>query len=308
MRGHHVTRKWALVKAAARFVEERVLTELPTGEYVDADTVGRELRERGWSVPDSYRHFGVELEVIAPNRETIANILTRLRIPFMSGGYHAHGAAGEWEITSDSSVRPSGSNISRGLREGLELVSPPLRGAKGLRTLRRVMSALDAAGITVNKTCGGHVHHEALDFSVDTFRTLAGNYARLQSAIDAVMPKSRQSSENPNFCRSLGAYELSRIDSARTLEEIGRGVDRYRVLNFQSYVAYGTIEFRQHAGTVSFEKLSQWILFGQGMIRAARKGITILPTPTLAEAFAAIGGKPATVTYLRSRASQLRAA
>lgn len=308
MRGHHITRKWALVKAAARFVEARELTALPTGEYVDADTVGRELRDRGWTMPDSYRHFGVELEVIAPSRESIANILRRLRVPFVEGSYHMSGGDGAWKITNDGSVYPNLANRRNGLSTGLEVVSPPLRGAKGFRTLRRVMHAFEAAGIAVNKTCGGHVHHEALDMNVEHFKTLARNYATLQAAIDRVLPASRRTAANNTYCRELGAYELQRIDTATTLSQIGYGIDRYRTLNFASYPSYGTVEFRQHAGTVSFEKLSHWILFGQGMLRAAKKGHAVFVTASLAEAFSLLGGKSETVRFFRDRANALRAA
>jgi hypothetical protein len=45
---------------------------------------------------------------------------------------------------------------------------------------------------------------------------------------------------------------------------------RYIKLNLQSYVKYGTIEFRQHSGTIEFEKMYNWILLTQQMVEAGK--------------------------------------
>ena len=44
---------------------------------------------------------------------------------------------------------------------------------------------------------------------------------------------------------------------------------RYSVINLENWVSRGTIEFRQHQGTESFEKISNWINFLMGMIDRA---------------------------------------
>lgn len=310
LRGHHTRRRWQLIKAVASEVEARTISQVG-GQHMGADVAGAELASRGWNIPDSYRHFGVELEVIAPDMADIDHALRRARVSAGFGGYHARGGVGQWMITGDSSVQPTPAQIQRGMTRGYELVSPPLRGRKGIAQLRRVMTELAAAGIEVNKSCGAHVHHCARDFSVATFARLAGNYANLQSAVDTVMPNSRRATVGfgNNYCRPIDGYSLRELGRASTLSDVQIAHrNRYSVVNFQSFPSYGTVELRQHAGTVNADKLIHWILFGQGMMRAAVRGVTILPTGTLAAAFAAIGGAPDSVRYFERRASQLAAA
>ena len=45
---------------------------------------------------------------------------------------------------------------------------------------------------------------------------------------------------------------------------------RYRTVNLNSYVKYGTIEFRQHGGTTEFEKIEAWIILMYQMLEAAK--------------------------------------
>jgi hypothetical protein len=37
--------------------------------------------------------------------------------------------------------------------------------------------------------------------------------------------------------------------------------NRYHKLNTESYWRHNTVEFRQHSGTIEYEKISNWILF-----------------------------------------------
>jgi hypothetical protein len=45
---------------------------------------------------------------------------------------------------------------------------------------------------------------------------------------------------------------------------------RYHKLNLSSYVSHGTIEFRQHQGTINYVKISRWIDLGMSMMRWAK--------------------------------------
>jgi hypothetical protein len=46
--------------------------------------------------------------------------------------------------------------------------------------------------------------------------------------------------------------------------------DRYRSLNLQSFGLYGTVEIRQHQGTLNATKALAWVAYGQAMIAWAR--------------------------------------
>jgi hypothetical protein len=105
MRGHHTKRRWELVKAAATHVETHNVTRLRTGENVNSQLAYGELARRGWIIPDTYRHFGVELEIVARNDAQVNDVLRSLNVNFSTGGYHARGGAGQWMVTRDSSLR-----------------------------------------------------------------------------------------------------------------------------------------------------------------------------------------------------------
>lgn len=308
LRGHHTKVRWELVKAIADGTERRLTTRMHRGTVVTAETAGGELARRGWLLPDCYRHFGVELEVIGRSSIQIQAALNAARIPFGTGGYHAVGSVGDWMITSDASVRANPAQMRRGLSHGAEVVSPPLRGKKGLAMVRRVMTAFADAGIEVNKSCGGHVHHEARDFSLDAMKRLVRSYESLQRAIDRVLPASRRSTTRNHYCERWGDYELIRLDSATTLQQAAQASTKYRTLNVMTYASYGTVEFRQHQGTVEADKLINWILFGQALVKAAVKGVAIMMTDSLAEAAIELGCSESTGRYFEARARALRVA
>jgi hypothetical protein len=48
-----------------------------------------------------------------------------------------------------------------------------------------------------------------------------------------------------------------------------RHFDRYRTVNVTAYPKYGSIEFRQHQGTLSYAKMLRWVKLGQSIVEAA---------------------------------------
>ncbi|MEG2004925.1 MAG: amidoligase family protein [Bilophila sp.] len=66
--------------------------------------------------------------------------------------------------------------------------------------------------------------------------------------------------ENPAFSRAATVIDLVHAQCGR-----------YYKLNLQSYTRHHTIEFRQHQGTVSAEKISSWVRFLNGFIDESRR-------------------------------------
>ena len=65
-----------------------------------------------------------------------------------------------------------------------------------------------------------------------------------------------------------------KIDSARTLQDLESKIterSRYFKLNSQSYWRHRTVEFRQHSGSVEFEKVKNWILFCARFVEFSKK-------------------------------------
>ena len=48
--------------------------------------------------------------------------------------------------------------------------------------------------------------------------------------------------------------------------------DRYCKINAESFFRHKSIEFRQHSGTINYDKISNWILFLHGIVSYSEKG------------------------------------
>lgn len=209
---------------------------------------------------------------------------------------------GEWKIVSDCSVRG-----------GQECVSPILAGEDGLYQLETAMAALVAAGASVNRSCGTHVHLGTDDLTAAEIARIVRFYDRHHGLIDSLMaPSRRGQSEYSGPYRSFERDEIDRLVSERgDKESLGRAGGRYRSVNLQSLVTHGTIEFRQHGGTLSYAKLSAWIGFLMALVTLARDDVDAVTYSSLPDLLAALGENGLSsshVAYLADRAMDLASA
>jgi hypothetical protein len=212
------------------------------------------------------RRFGVEIEFIGSSyRLELAMREQGLQCSMQE--YNHRVSRNTWKIVPDGSV--SG---------GAELVSPILQGTRGFEQLAKASAALNAAGVTINRSTGLHVHHDVRDLRVSAFKTFVRNWSNCQDAIDMMVAPSRRLDRNM-YCRRLTGRDLASVDlletmdlhlAARTLSG-----DRYRTLNLQSYGRYGTVEVRQHQGSIDGAQISAWVRFGQAMIQAGVDDIAL---------------------------------
>ena len=198
--------------------------------------------------------FGIEVEFVQPANKTKGQITAAIRRNANVRCYverYNHSTRPHWKLTTDASC-------------GLELVSPPLEGEAGLKEVRRVLTALHATGAKVNKSCGLHVHHDASEFTLDNFKNIFKNFIAQEDIFDAILPVSRRANNN-QYCKTLQSANSRAIDEAATVGQLYRAVSgigyrsRYYKLNLGAYFTHGTIEFRQHSGTVEWEKIVNWI-------------------------------------------------
>jgi hypothetical protein len=206
------------------------------------------------------RTFGVEIEGIGISIERAKNALEAAGFAVSTPGY-SHRTMRTWKVVYDGSV--SG---------GFEAVSPVLRGEEGIAEVKRAASALEAAGARINKSCGLHVHFGANDLSVAAVKNVVARYAKYESAIDAFMAPSRRNNAS-TYCRSVVGRVASEIvnSNASTKERLAAAMDsRYHKVNLQSLTRHGTIEFRQHGGTVDGTKIENWIRFGLAFVEKSK--------------------------------------
>ena len=222
------------------------------------------------------RTYGVEVEFISTEwgqRELADKINSRssdIPMPRLYIASYSDTDSSKWRLKTDSSVS------SRNGR-GLELVSPILRGDNDMLILKNFMTMLNELHCDVNRTCGLHVHVGARDWGVKEFKNLAKRYAKFESAIDTIMPRSRRLSNN-SYCRSNANYRdsnlqvvFAEINRCRTARDVMNKVQggRYYKLNLESFWKHGTVEFRHHSGTICPAKIENWVMVCMGMTKLA---------------------------------------
>lgn len=214
------------------------------------------------------RRFGIEIEAYNCTRERLARELGEAGISVAVEGYN-HNTRNHWKLVTDASLR--GNNT-------FELVSPILEGESGLAELEKVCWVLDLCDVKVNDSCGLHVHIDAADFTMNTWKNLALTYKNIENVINAFMPGNRRDNY---YCRSLSTISENRILGADTIDEL-RGVfgnQRYHKVNLEAYARHRTVEFRQHGGSTNFTKMKNWILFLNRMITFAQYAKVASGTP-----------------------------
>jgi hypothetical protein len=210
------------------------------------------------------------MEIAAITQQQALNALRGAGLKAEIEGYN-HTSRRHWKLVTDASVT-----------NGFEVVSPILRGEQGLQEAETAATALETAGAKINTTCGLHVHFDAAGLAANEIRVIATRYARHESEIDAFMPKSRRGNAN-TYCQSTRrVFESAAFQNADTID---RMMDiqgsRYFKVNLQSFRRHQTIEFRQHSGTVSAEKISNWVRFLNGFINEScrlSRGTASLPS------------------------------
>lgn len=219
---------------------------------------------------DKSQTFGVELEFCSnlSGSEINAGLKTLGLTANVKGDGSTYSMSGQrvnysnWNVTYDTSVR------DRNFRHGLEIISPILSGKDGLRELKKVMDYLTglekSKKIKVNKTCGTHVH-----FGKSTWQSYSEfqgyeffkMYAMNEGLIDLLQPASRREN-NGRYCRSC-------YDAISNSSYSPSG--RYYKVNMSHIKTRGTVEVRQHSGTVDFEKIASWIHLMTAMLDRSTK-------------------------------------
>ena len=197
------------------------------------------------------RMFGIEIEFVGANLRQVEQAINLAGVDCHIESYN-HSTRPHWKIVSDASLRSV-----RGYAG--ELVSPILHGVDGVRELQKVVNALESVeGVTVNRSCGLHVHLDCRDMTLDQIKTTYERYSNYEEQIDLCMPRSRRGS--PQWCRTIGSNKNT-VKSAATKERAANSVGRYFKVNLAQIANRGSIEFRQHSGTTEFKKIVNWLSF-----------------------------------------------
>ncbi len=165
-----------------------------------------------------------------------------------------------------------------------EIVLPPLVPCQVAKEyIESVCRVLSDIGCRINQSCGLHIHignapiadtthaarftgdsilhterngnflsehGEPFDFPI--VKDLFFRWERQQDIINTMFPRSRT---NNRYCQPLNA---TKIDNATNIQQLNHG--KFYAVNLDTW-RRGTIEFRQHSGTIEANKIWNWFLF-----------------------------------------------
>jgi len=212
------------------------------------------------------RAYGIEIEFIG-SRSRVAECISRLGVACQLESYN-HNTRSHWKVVTDASL---GSYNNAG-----EVVSPILSGAQGLRELELVCQGLEEAGATVNRSCGLHIHLDCRDLSVAECQTVFKRYSDYERNIDRIMPRSRRG--NARWCGTIADSSVKR-NNYSTKQSLSNAIGRYYKVNLTNIASRGSIEFRQHSGTVNFTKIKNWLTFLQEFMARSIELTGVARTP-----------------------------
>jgi hypothetical protein len=227
--------------------------------------------------------YGIEIECLVPGnmsfqREVangLAAAISRAGIPCSFLGY-THRGTDAWKIVTDQSISRIDGYV------GLEIVSPVLTEAT-LSQVETVCRVLRENNTRTNRSCGVHVHIGARHLGITGMKRLAFLYIENEDVVDNLMPPSRRANNN-TYCQSLKSRaNLNELNACTSLREIGWVLGgsprtgygygeptRYVKLNFMSFARHGTVEFRQHSGTIDSAKIIRWAQFCSKLVDVAQ--------------------------------------
>ena len=232
----------------------------------------RELIKYGWleevvpafqEISYKFRKFGIELETVSSNHTSVAKTIDFVRtfgINIDTVDY-THRTTSFWKVTTDAS-------LTNGY--GREFVSPPFtEESAAFIEIRKMCDAMSLLNVSVNSSCGFHVHLDISDLTPKQVARVLKFYQVYESDIDKLHQNSRRG-QNLRYCGGLASYTLN-PDSISNLNQLTSLFStRYLKVNIQAYLRHGTLEFRQHGGTVNALKIINWVKFCTRVIEYAK--------------------------------------
>ena len=218
--------------------------------------------------------FGIESEFIrVSTRELVDHVRSNTSIPMRLERY-GHSVPSQWKVTTDQTVSTN-YNFSTGEGNGGEVVSPVLKGQRGLDEAEEMFTVInDRIDDNIDRNCGLHVHIGKVGgWSVEEIKKIYKRWIDFEDQIDEFIPRSRRGNSN-RWCQSNKTQQrfntwMERFNGSR-VSDLGYNVDtRYTKLNLASLSRQETIEFRHHSGTTNPKKIVTCIKFLVGFIEAS---------------------------------------
>lgn len=169
---------------------------------------------------------------------------------------------------------------------GREYVGMPSNGDRLFRIIDDFCKRLQKEKYSVDKSCGLHIHL-GIKEEIEIIKKLYIFYSKYEDFFFKMLPKSRQKRSYCERIRETDNFSAKDVLKMENLDEFkklyyetnfyNRQLDskyhdkRYCWTNFHSLFYRGTLEIRNHAGTISEEKIKQWITIHLALLNYLRK-------------------------------------
>lgn len=196
----------------------------------------------------SNRSFGVEIECI--HRQGYSYIYEAL----WASGMH------DW-------AGMVGTDASLDRYFGVEVRSPILVGEDGFNQVKNVIEILLDIKTVVNTSCGLHVHHDGPEFvnNKENIIKLVKSWSENQNEISKLVKPERRRNR---YCMPWEDFHVGTLESFEYGAYWGQ---RRSSLNLHSLERHGTIEIRQHEGSLYYDEIEAWVKFGQKFVESVLK-------------------------------------
>ena len=203
----------------------------------------------------SNRPFGVEIECYTPNPEQ------DVYGDYCDGVAAAACLLHDNNFSSWSSLVSSDESLDEG---GAEIKSPVLYGQTGFDELKSVVNLLNANQYYVESDCGLHVHLDAPEFENNPKLIVktAKSWNKNQELINNMVADWRI---NNDHCEIWEGRDVEHLEKCLR-DNIGLDATLRGSINFGSLPYHGTIEIRQHEGTLNYEEIESWVKFCQAFV------------------------------------------
>tara|TARA_R100000808_G_C2134433_1_gene142974 strand:+ start:543 stop:1472 length:930 start_codon:yes stop_codon:yes gene_type:complete len=233
---------------------------------------------------------GIELEVKLKSGVSLDEVIRAIRqagIAIRDDRYTHNGdiPVTGWKVVYDGTPSHDGRDI-------WEFVTKPIHGAKTIEKMVKEMCPILQQFCDVDRDCGYHIHFSILDkyhFArrVDTstrmgklkalrnkpakifVAELIRNYNYFQTVMDSFVSPSRRGNERvcggneaPDFAVMSTKQDVKNWAAGNVGAEALQGEwesARYHKVNLLALRKFGTVEYRQHQGTLNATKILNWM-------------------------------------------------
>lgn len=207
--------------------------------------------------------FGIEIECVVP---TAAMHEADIEVGRYHAGTPVRCMPAGWKASSDGSISaPNGFTA-------VEFVSPILKGAEGLESVRQVVAKLNELGAQVNYSTGLHIH-VGVSRDIKVVKNVIRFAAQHECAIFASTGDKRR--ERNHYTKPISEIYTA-VKDVKDFPQLNAKIaatqiDRYRSLNLVNLTngTRNTVEFRAFAGTLDALQIFAHIQMCVGLVHKA---------------------------------------